>query len=88
MLMYQGATTFANHGTKLTEDESNMLHSSKVVIALLKTVQDPKITTVYADNFFSSIALAEYLSSQYSCRYVGTARTTRVGDPHCSLHLR
>lgn len=81
ILMYQGATTFPNHSTKLSEDESNMLQSSKVVIALLKTVQDPKITTVYADNFFSSITLVEYLSSRYSCRYVGTARTTRVGDP-------
>ena len=81
MLMYQGATTFSSHPTKLTEEESKMLVSSKVVIALLKSMNDPKNTTVYADNFFSSIGLAEYLREEYSCRFVGTAKVTRVGNP-------
>ncbi|XP_064091284.1 piggyBac transposable element-derived protein 3-like [Macrobrachium nipponense] len=40
-----------------------------------------KNSTVYADNYFTSIALFEYLRSQYSCWYVGTARDNRVGYP-------
>ena len=61
MLMYQGATTFSSHTTKLTSEESQMLVSSKVVIALLKSNKDTSNITVYADNFFTSIGLAEYL---------------------------
>ena len=58
-----------------------MLLSSKTVISLSKTVEDLDNTTIYADNFFSSIPLVEYLKEQYRCRYVGTAIENRVENP-------
>ena len=57
-----------------------MLLSSKTVIILAKTVHTLENTTIFADNF-SSIALVEYLRDHYKCRYVGTARENRVGNP-------
>ena len=63
-----------------------MLLSSKTVIVLAKTVHTLAAvtlqnTTILADNIFSSIALVEYLRDHYKCRYVGTARENRVGNP-------
>ena len=81
ILMYQGEHTFTSHPTKLADNEQTMLLSSKTVIVLAKTVDDLKNTTIYADNFFSSIPLVEYLREQYGCRYVGTARENRVENP-------
>ena len=81
ILMYQGEHTFTSHPTKLADNEQTMLLSSKTVIVLAKTVEDLKNTTIYADNFFSSIPLVEYLREQYGCRYVGTARENRVENP-------
>ncbi|XP_066941185.1 piggyBac transposable element-derived protein 3-like [Macrobrachium rosenbergii] len=81
ILMYQGATTFQSHHTSLSEEEEKLPVTNKFVIALVKTLKDPENSTVYADNYFTSIALVEYLRSQYSCWYVGTARDNRVGYP-------
>ena len=60
-----------------------MLLSSKTVnfIVLAKTVHTLEDTTIFADNFFSGIALVEYLRDHYKCRYVGTAKENRVGNP-------
>ena len=79
ILMYQGETTFSSHHTQLTPEESEMLVSSKTVIVLTKTLENPTQTAVYADNFFTSIELVEYLKEKIGCRYVGTARTNRIG---------
>ena len=81
ILIYQGEHTFTSHPTQLTEYEKSMLLSSKTVIVLAKTVHTLANTTIFADNFFSSIALVEYLRDHYQCRYVGTARENRVGNP-------
>ena len=81
ILMYQGETTFPSHHTALSEEEKAMSVTTKFVVALVKTIQDPRNSAVYADNYFTSIGLAEYLRSQYGCRYVGTARENRVGFP-------
>lgn len=81
ILMYQGAPTFVSHPTTLSEEESSMNVTTKFVVALVKTIKDPRNSAVYADNYFTSIGLAEYLRSQYGCRYVGTARENRVGFP-------
>lgn len=53
----------------------------KTVVTLVKTLKDPKNSAVYADNFFTSLALAEYLLSKFGCRYVGNARENRIGYP-------
>ncbi|XP_064088812.1 piggyBac transposable element-derived protein 3-like, partial [Macrobrachium nipponense] len=81
ILMYQGATTFQSHPTSLSEEEEKLPVTNKFVIALVKTLKDPENSTVYANNYFTSIALVEYLRSQYSSWYVGTARDNRVGYP-------
>ena len=79
ILMYQGETTFTSHHTQLSPEESEMLISSKTVVALAKTLQNPTQTAIYADNFFTSIGLVEYLQQKIGCRYVGTARENRIG---------
>ena len=80
MLMYQGETTFSSHPVDLCEEEEQHLMSSKLVLVLAKTIQDLKNTTIYADNYFTSIQLVEYLKDKYQCRYVGTARPNRTGN--------
>ncbi|XP_064120720.1 piggyBac transposable element-derived protein 3-like [Macrobrachium nipponense] len=85
MVAYKGTTarttTFQSHHTSLSEEEEKLPVTNKFVIALVKTLKHPENSTVYADNYFTSIALVEYLRSQYSCWYVGTARDNRVGYP-------
>lgn len=78
--MYQGASTFPSHPTKLSEDEKDMTFSSKVVLALVNTMHSPSTSAIYADNFFTSIKLVEHLIV-YKCRYTGTARENRIGWP-------
>ncbi|KAK3888413.1 hypothetical protein Pcinc_007541 [Petrolisthes cinctipes] len=81
ILMYQGATTFETHPIPLGKDEKEMNISAKVVVALVRTLKDPKNSAVYADNYFTSLSLAKHLRSHYGCRYVGTARENRIGHP-------
>ena len=81
ILMYQGEPTFTSHHTQLTEAESKLLTSTKTVICLAKTIKKPDQSAIYADNYFTSIGLVEYLKTQYGCRYVGTARVSRIGKP-------
>ncbi|KAK4320952.1 hypothetical protein Pmani_008207 [Petrolisthes manimaculis] len=61
------------HHIPLTEKEEEMLVSSKTVAVLVKTLKEPNKSAVYADNFFTSISLVEFLKDTYGCRYVGTA---------------
>ena len=81
MILYQGETTFSSHPVALNEEESDFLISTKTVITLVKTLKKPKETAIYADNWFTSIGLVQYLRDHYGCRYVGTARINRIGDP-------
>ena len=81
VLMYQGQTTFSSHHVYLNEEEEDQLLSNKIVIALAKTMKDPANSTIYADNYFTSIQLVEFLKDKYDCRYVGTARPNRIGNP-------
>lgn len=71
--MYQGETTFSTHHTKLSEEENKMKVTTKTVVTLVKTLEEPNKSAIYADNFFTSLELAEYLKTKYNCRYVGTA---------------
>ena len=81
ILMYQGQTTFTTHPVQLSEEEKSMNMSAKVVLTLVQTLKHPERKSVYADNFFTSIGLVEHLRDIYKCRYVGTARDTRTGNP-------
>lgn len=79
--MFTGETTFSSHPVELTEEESEFILSSKVVVVLAKTLKNPSESTIYADNYFTSIELVEYLRKKMGCRYVGTARENRIGNP-------
>lgn len=81
ILMYQGSSTFEAHRTLLTSEEQQFNLSTRVIISLTKTLKQPENSVIYADNFFSSIDLVEYLRDKYNCRYVGTARENRLGNP-------
>ncbi|XP_042882623.1 piggyBac transposable element-derived protein 2-like [Penaeus japonicus] len=81
ILMYQGPeATFPCHVTTLNDKESKKLVCSKIVIALLKTLKNPSNSTIYADSFFTSLDLVDYIRREYGCRYVGTLRNNRVGN--------
>ena len=82
IIMYQGTTTFNNHGMKLTDLENKMNLGSKLVVALVKTLKNPELSTVYADNYFSSLDLASYLKQKFACGYTGTIRENRIGLPN------
>ncbi len=77
--MYQGESTFSSHHMQLNDEESQHLVSTKTVIVLAKTLKTPSQVAIYADNYFTSITLVEYLKDKLGCRYVGTARVNRVG---------
>ena len=79
ILMYQGNTTFTSHHTMLSQEESEQLVSTKTVLVLAKTLKRHSQATIYADNYFTSIELVEFLKNKVGCRYVGTARANRVG---------
>ena len=81
ILMYQGETTFSSHHQQLTQEESQFLVSTKTVIVLARTLQTPSQVAIYADNYFTSIDLVEYLRDKLQCRYVGTVRSDRIGKP-------
>ena len=81
ILMYQGETTFSSHHLQLSEEETDFLVSSKTVVVLAKSLKNPAQCAIYADNYFTSIELVEYLWASMGCRYVGTARENRIGNP-------
>ena len=78
ILMYQGDPTFSSHHVQLNEEETNFLVSSKTLVVLAKSLKNPSQSTIYADNYFT-IELVEYLRDNMGCRYVGTARDSRIG---------
>ena len=81
ILPYQGSTTFENLNTNLTSTENNMNLSSKVVIALVKSMTSIEGSIIYVDNFFSSYNLVKYLREELGCFYTGTVRENRSGNP-------
>ncbi|MCL4156184.1 UNVERIFIED_CONTAM: hypothetical protein GTU68_027778, partial [Idotea baltica] len=40
-----------------------------------------KETAIFADNYFTSLELIRYLKEEKNCRYTGTARDNRIGNP-------
>lgn len=81
IVMYQGENTFSCHHTKLSAKESEMMINSKAAIALVKTLKNPANNVIYSNDYFTSIELVEYLRHEYRCRYTGTAKTQKIGNP-------
>lgn len=55
-------------------------HSESIVCKLLQSIAYGEGRTVFADNFYSSVSLAEKLNAQKT-RYCGTLRSNRKGLP-------
>ena len=54
--------------------------TSQVVSVLVSTMTSSTTTTIFADNFFTSLWLVRYLKDK-NCRFAGTARDNRIGKP-------
>lgn len=54
--------------------------TSQIVSVLFSTISSSTTTAIFADNFFTSLELVRYLKDK-NCRYTGTARDNRVGQP-------
>jgi hypothetical protein len=75
--VYAGASTFNN--IDFTEREDSFGFGAKVVISLCKGLQKPRTSTVYCDNFFTSLELIEYLKQEKGVHSLGTVRSNRLG---------
>lgn len=80
MVLYQGKTTLEAHDTPLSPEQKAMGTTSQTVSALASTMAYPTTTAIFADNFFTSLELVRYLKEQ-NCRYTGTVRDNRIGNP-------
>ena len=65
--MYQGKTTFTSHHTQLSLEDSRLRVSSKTILVLAKSLQRPSQSAIYANNYFTNIALVEYLKEKVGC---------------------
>ncbi|XP_047518990.1 piggyBac transposable element-derived protein 4-like [Pieris napi] len=74
-LPYGGEDTF--RGRCLTEYENSLGLGAKVVIALCKTIKE-KPSTVYFDNFFTSLELIQHLRNEYGLFSLGTIKNNRL----------
>ena len=82
MILYQGsmALTLQAHGIPLSPEQKTLTDTSQVVTVLASTMNSTCTTAIFADNYFTSLELVRYLR-QRNCRYTGTAREARVGNP-------
>nr|BDT62201.1 MAG: piggyBac transposable element [Penaeus semisulcatus majanivirus] len=61
--------TFENHHTQLDEKERHMAYQDKIVTLLIKTLENPKNSTVYSHRIKTSQKLVYTLMCKYGCRY-------------------
>lgn len=73
MVLYQGKGTLEAHDVLLTPEQKALKCTSQIVSVLASTMSSPTTTTIFADNFFTSLELVRYLRDQ-KCRYTGTVR--------------
>ncbi|KAJ8887099.1 hypothetical protein PR048_013314 [Dryococelus australis] len=71
-VVYGGPDTFRQH--QFSNNEEIMGLGSKVVLDLCQTISNPALTTVYFDNFFTSLELLCHLHQEYSILALGTIR--------------
>uniref|UniRef100_A0A672L7S8 PiggyBac transposable element-derived protein domain-containing protein n=1 Tax=Sinocyclocheilus grahami TaxID=75366 RepID=A0A672L7S8_SINGR len=77
LLMYQGASTFFN--VTLSEEEQMLPIGAKVVTTLCKTIQQPRLSVVFFDNFLTSFKLVQTLQTSLGVQCIGTVRPNRTG---------
>jgi len=75
-LPYCGTSSFQN--IVFNQREEAMTFSAQVVLALCKSIQDPPLSTVFCDNFFSSLPLLIYLRKEFGILVLGTIRKNRT----------
>uniref|UniRef100_A0A673LD19 PiggyBac transposable element-derived protein domain-containing protein n=1 Tax=Sinocyclocheilus rhinocerous TaxID=307959 RepID=A0A673LD19_9TELE len=80
LVLYQGKTTLKAHGVPMTSEQQAMGVTSQIVSVLASTMSSSTTTAIFADNFFTSLEIVRYLKDK-NCRYTGTARDTRIGNP-------
>ncbi|XP_053603783.1 LOW QUALITY PROTEIN: piggyBac transposable element-derived protein 2-like [Plodia interpunctella] len=76
-MLYGGDDTF--RGIHFTEEEESLGIGSKVVIALCKT-EKKKASTIYFDNYFTSLELVYILRENYGLFSLGIVRQNRLKD--------
>ncbi|KAL2077611.1 hypothetical protein ACEWY4_027115 [Coilia grayii] len=77
LLLYQGASTFFN--VSLSEEEQVLPLGAKVVTTLCKSIERPRLSVVFFDNFFTSFSLAQNLQASLGLKCTGTVRQNRTG---------
>lgn len=84
MVLYQGKTMLEAHGVPLMPEQKTLGDTSQIVSILASTISPSTISAIFADNFFTSLELVQYLKDK-NCRYTGTARDNRIGRPPLKL---
>ncbi|XP_022823399.1 piggyBac transposable element-derived protein 2-like isoform X2 [Spodoptera litura] len=80
---YDGANTFQR--VPFTEWEENYLGvGGKTVVRLCKTISNKVLSTVYFDNWFTSLELLHYLRNEFGILSLGTIRKDRLRNCHLS----
>nr|CAI5853808.1 unnamed protein product [Callosobruchus analis] len=72
-LLYTGAKTFDN--IEFTDIENSFDLGGKVVLALCKAIETKQDTTVYFDNFFTSLDLLVFLKREFGLSSLGIIRS-------------
>lgn len=76
MIIYDGADTF--NSIKFRPSEKSLGFSSKIVLALCQSIASPALTSVYFDNFFTSMELLHLLRRNHGILAIGTVRKDRL----------
>ncbi|KAF2903899.1 hypothetical protein ILUMI_02279 [Ignelater luminosus] len=78
-----GANTFDIHAeagdSEVTETVKDMGVGAQAVVSLSKTIRNPDTSTVYFDNYFSSIRLFLYMKDGMKTHCLGTLRNNQIG---------
>ncbi|CAH0725058.1 unnamed protein product, partial [Brenthis ino] len=74
---YAGETTFDDVSFTDTENKYFGL-TEKCVLRLAKTIKNPALTTLFFDNWFSSLELISYLRSEFGILSLGVIRKDRL----------
>ncbi|GLV33424.1 hypothetical protein CBL_21466, partial [Carabus blaptoides fortunei] len=78
---YQGAITFEELKGSINEinqTESSFGVGAGIVIALSKSLHDPKNSVVFFDNYFAGLPLFIYLKDKMNIYSMGTLRANRI----------
>lgn len=80
MILYQGALTLQAHKGLLNPEQQTLSKTSQIVTVLASTMTANTTTTIFADNYFTSLEVICYLQS-INCRYTSTSTDCLVDNP-------